>query len=408
MTPLQTALLLHFAPPWARRVALSPNLAAQTIARPILSDGSSGHSELLILPHLPEGTAGGRDTRDHMQIRLEARDLNSSAAHSLDLIYLAARHAPQSTREAVAVFAKLDGGGRVIMEIADGQGARRALRSIAQGNGLELVYAGRPRTRGVIAELPGQLSMRGDASREAAIAVLAKPPLPATHLSRESGDRPRLTIALTISAGQLGTTANAKRLQNWRDWLLTSGLHKTTELLLIGDGPLASGELNEFASAHLRDLRRSQALRLIAHYRRFGVERGAQTAASLARGRLFYAEELPDTHALQMPCRELPALIQALWNAEGRVTTSGHTILIRPRGLLVRQQGRERVVKNLGRNFPAALLLNAAGLAALRDGRVQLRGGGSQRGLKFYSENVCVQPDGGPTSAVPRLPDAAR
>ncbi len=403
MPPLQTALLLHYAPPWARRVALSPDLAAQTIARPILSGVSGDQGELLLLPHLPEDAA---------QTQLEARDLESSSAHSLDLIYLAARHAPQSTREAVGVFAKLDGGGRVIMEIADGQRARRSLRAVAQGNGLELVYAGRPRTRGVIAELPGQLSMKGDASREAAIAVLAKPPLPATHLSRESGDRPRLTLALTIAAGQLNAAANASRLIAWRDWLLASGSHKTTELLLVGDGPQATGELSEFAGANLRDLRRSQALRLIAHYRPFGVQRGARTAASLARGRLFYAEELPGTFALQMPCRELPALIQALWHAEDRSKSRDGraALLVRPRGLLVRRQGRERTVKHPGRDFPPALLLNAAGLATLRDGRVQLDGTKTPRGVTLISENVLVEPDARESNSpsVPRLPDAAR
>ena len=292
MNPTQKEILLHFAPAWSRRIAVSNAMGPEHLA---IADSD-----------------------------FEIRSVDASGALSLDAMYVVGMDAPRKPREAVPLFAKLDGGGVAILETRASRTIKRALKEVATGNGLELIYFGAPES------LPLRIEKAAN-RRGAHVAVFRKP-----LFSGRDGERK--TLSIVLPAPTIAAPFVQSRLRNWRDFLLGARLNNTAELLLVNDDPARSEALQEFIGAELRDLRRDGALQLTTHYRRFGAARALQSAATFARGDYIFWEHLASddrvapvqsksrnartlaapAYRFAIECEDVFACLQAMWQLEER------------------------------------------------------------------------------------------
>lgn len=330
LLPLPLQLLLRFMPAWTRRVGLSRAL------------------ENLDPRRFPAGP--------------EYFPLDRCGALSLDAIYVSAADAPRGPRDAVPLFAKLDGGGvAIIEESRTGRGMRRALIEIGRGNGLDLRFFGPPAaaSRAIRRGLQGRTG-------PAAVAVFAKPLVPGRDTERKA-------LSIVLAAPDLSAPQVGSRIAAWRDFLLGQGLARTSELLLLADGPEAHRIVQNFAQEQLRDLRRDDALNVIAHYRELGIGRAIDSATVFARGDYLLWEDLssPPTGRLEIPCEETMALLDAMWDLEaGYAGRSGRTACtVRPRPV----RSDSRTGRRMGAVFrdratvvPAFVLWNQSAARRLR------------------------------------------
>ncbi|MCR9141190.1 MAG: hypothetical protein NXI24_02990 [bacterium] len=288
MTPLQKEILLHFMPPWSRRVAVSDRIGAAHIS----------------LPEFPP----------------EIQSLEACGALSLDAMYVAGIDAPRNPRAAVPLFSKLDGGGVAILESRAGGSVKRALNDVARGNGLRLIFFGAPESVKVDPADRDQRNTkrlskarRGRASGTEHIAVFQKPAL----AGYESEGR---RLSITAGAVDVEHAFVRDRLLAWRDFISGARLSNACELLLVSDDPERDEALQDFIKAELRDLRRDGALSVVRHYRRFGAARALQSAARFAKGGYAFWEDLAPEHssADAMSCQDLFACLGEMWRLEDR------------------------------------------------------------------------------------------
>ncbi len=327
MNPTQKEILLYFAPAWSRRIAVS--------------------------------NAMGPEHLDIREADFEIRSVDASGALSLDAMYVVGMDAPRKPREAVPLFAKLDGGGVAILETRASRTIKRALKEVATGNGLELIYFGAPEA------LPLRIEKKAN-RRGAHVAVFRKPLFAGRDSERKS-------LSIVLPAPAIASPCVQARLRHWRDFLLGAGLSGTAELLLVNDNPADREALQEFIGAELRDLRRDGALQLTTHYRSFGPARALQSAATFARGDYIFWEHLATddnrpAYRFAIECEDVFACLQAMWQLEerrgGLPPLRACTIL--PRALRSdSKSGRALALKKADTPPPAALW-NRSALATLQ------------------------------------------